>query len=117
MVDINFRNGYFYGICLICIIIFIFSTTSLVNAVIDFIYPPQHIKPHPLIEKNLHYHKEYPNLSDKEITKLVKKEKQEEKKREDYRRRRRFIIELTESLTFLVLVIPIYFFHWSKVEG
>ncbi|GAB6098428.1 hypothetical protein JCM16358_03070 [Halanaerocella petrolearia] len=116
MIDINFRKGYFYGVCLICIIIFIFANVSLINTVIDAIYPVKNTRLESMTERKIRYQEKYPDLEEEKITKMIREEMKNQKKREEYRRKRRLITELAKSITLLVLVIPIYLFHWRKVE-
>jgi len=117
MLELNFRNGYFYGVCLICIVLFIFAIVSLGNTIVDIIYPRQFIDLQPSIQKELRYEKDYPKLSKKEIQQMIKEQNEERKTRDEYNRKRRIILNLSRSILLLLLVIPLYLFHWNKIEG
>ena len=117
MPELNFRNGYFYGVCLICVVLFIFAIVSLGDTIVDIIYPHQYIEPDIYLEKELRYEKDFPELSKEEIKEMIKEKNEERKAQEEYNRKRRIVLSLTKSILLLLLVIPIYLFHWNRIEG
>ena len=101
------RNIYLYLVCLITLVMFIFATVNLVRAAVELFYPEPEPVPYysvPAIKEG-----ETPPQPD---------EMQIEAQRESMRRStvRRAVLSLVGSGTMLLLAVPIYLYHWRKIE-
>lgn len=103
------RNLYLYLVCLITLVIAIFSTVSLVRNVVELAYPRpddgfEYAGPAPLApgergssETDAH----------RELRLKANRESQ----------RRESVLGLVGSGTTLLIVAPLYAYHWRKVQG
>lgn len=93
------RNLYLYVVCLITLVIVIFSAVSLVRGVVELAYPdPGYIS--------------YP---DKESG-LTEAEIEAQQQASTDSQRRYAVLGLVSSATALLIAGPLYLYHWRKIE-
>ena len=99
------RNIYLYLVCLITLMITIFSTVQTVRTVVELAYPnPQ---------SEIIYQYEMPPGEEREVDEEQLAEQREARRRAD---RRRSILNLVRSGTMLLIAVPLYVYHWQKIE-
>ena len=100
------RNIYLYLVCLITLVMFIFATVNLVRAAVELFYPEPEMAPYAV---PVYKGDGAPPQPD---------ERQIEAQRESMRRStvRRAVLNLVGSGTMLLLAVPIYRYHWRKIE-
>jgi hypothetical protein len=97
------RNIYLYLVCLVTLIMTIFSATNTVRAVVELIYPnPQTaiVRPAP------------PGKEAERDEEQLAEERQARRRAEQ----RRSILDLVGSATMLLIAAPLYVYHWQKIE-
>jgi hypothetical protein len=101
----SLRNLYLYLVCLITLIMVIFSAVNVVRAVIDLAYPdPGYYMPVPVAPDGK------PSSSD---------QAQIQQQQQDIQRQqttRNAVLSLVGSGTMLLLAGPLWIYHWRKIE-
>ena len=102
------RNTYLYLVCLITLIMIIVATVSLVGSVAELLYPePQQdvgryaVKPPVPVEGGL-------EIDEEEIARQQEIQRQWSL--------RRFVLDLVRNAAMLLLAVPIYAYHWRRIQ-
>ena len=105
------RKIYLYTICLITLVMAIFATVNLVRAVTELLYP----EPGPSV-----YQIPVPVRAPgtEQLQPLQLDEKQLEEQREIQRQWtiRRSVLSLAGSVTMLLIALPLYLYHWRRID-
>jgi hypothetical protein len=94
------RNLYLYLVCLITLIIVIFSVVQLVRGVVELLYPDPG------------YYQTYPER-DPELT---EEEAAAQEQAQMDSQRRYAVLGIVSSATALLIAGPLYVYHWRKIE-
>ncbi len=97
----NIRNVYLYLVCLITLIMLIVAVINLGNSLLGLVYP------------------EPPYYIEKPVAPTPEDETRWEDQRELQQSQQRYysIKRSIESLIMIVIVLPIYMYHWRKIEA
>lgn len=104
----NIRTIYLYLVCLITLIMGIFSTVGLVREITDLVVPPPHYGPGPLDMKRMATEKPGADVDPALF------EAQREFERQN--RRSGAIREIAGDTAMLLIALPVYLYHWRKVQ-
>ena len=101
----SLRSAYLYLICLVTLVITIFSAVSLVRNAVELAYPdPGYYGYEPAFAPD---GKELP---------LDSEEQQRRQELAEDSQRRSAIISLVGSGTMLLIAVPTYLYHWRRVQ-
>lgn len=99
----SLRNIYLYLVCLITLIMVIFSVVSVVRSTVEMLYPdPGYYEAAPVDAKG------QTGLTQ------VQLDKQNEIQRQQSRRQS--ILGLVGGVALLIVAGPLYIYHWRKIE-
>jgi hypothetical protein len=98
---LTLRNLYLYLVCLITLVISIFAAVSVVRTTVELLYPdPGYYALEPGSRE--------PGLSETE------RQRREKAARES--QRRQAVLGLVGSATMLLIAVPVYAYHWRRVQ-
>jgi hypothetical protein len=103
------RNTYLYLVCLITLIIVIFSTVNLVKAVVELLYP----------EPQTSLAVQYP-VAPRSIEGPPEIDQKQLEEQRDMQRKwalRRAVLSLVGSAAMFLIAGPLYVYHWRKIES
>jgi len=104
------RRIYLYLVCLITLVMAIVATVNTVKAIVELAYPEpvQAMYPKPVIPEG---------IEDDEAT-IAARQAEAETQMETQRlwAQRRAVLNLVSGGTMLLLAVPIYIYHWRKIE-
>ena len=103
------RNIYLYLVCLITLVMVIFSTVNLVKALVDLAYPERQAR----VEVPLRVVPAWPEPPEMDQRQL---EEQREVQRQ-WALRRSVLISLASSAAMFLIAGPLYVYHWRKIES
>ena len=100
------RNTYLYLVCLITLIMIIVATVSLAGSVAELLYPEPEprgyaVKPPVPVEGGL-------EIDEEEIARQQEIQRQWSL--------RRFVLDLVRNAAMLLLAVPIYAYHWRRIQ-
>jgi len=101
------RNIYLYLVCLITLVILIFSVVDVVKNVVELLYPEPNQVMMPV-----------PPLSTKDTLDEVQLERDQKQQQELQRQwnLRRTVVNLVRSGALLLVAGPLYIYHWRRIE-
>lgn len=102
----SLRNIYLYIVCLITLVMVIFSTVNLVKALVEIVYPEP---------ESIGYVVRVPQSPAAE-PKIEEERLQEQQEIQKRRSSRRAVLNMVGSATMLLLAGPLYVYHWRKIE-
>lgn len=97
----SLRNLYLYLVCLITLIIVIFSAAQLVRGVVELAYPDPGISRF-----------EFPDQG----AELTVEERAEQERLAAQSERRYAVLGMVSSGTTLLIAGPLYVYHWRKIQ-
>ena len=101
------RSVYLYIVCLITLVMVLFSVVNIVRASVELVYPePQRAMP--VIKA--------PPLSSEESAQL-RQMPEEQQEWEQQWALRRAILNLAGSIGMLLVALPVYLYHWRRVRS
>lgn len=100
----SLRNIYLYLVCLITLIMVIFSVVNLVRSTVELVYP----------DPGYYYDVPIEKGGTSEMTQ-EQIDKQNEIQRQQSQRQA--ILSLVGSVAMLAVAGPLYVYHWRKIEG
>lgn len=109
----NFKSIYFYLVCFVTLMIIIYNTAQLVYDTTEIIFPVTY-SPTKVDIIRMYQGDEFikKSVSLEEFTKM-----QEEQINAEQKRQKIFAIKRSlKELTFLLICIPVYFYHWRKIK-
>ncbi len=99
----SLRSAYLYLICLVTLVITIFSAVSLVRNAVELAYPdPGYYGYEPALPPG----SDQPDREEQERRQELAEDSQ----------RRSAIISLVGSGTMLAIAVPVYLYHWRRVQ-
>ena len=105
------RNIYLYTVCLITLVIAIFATVNLVRAAVELVYP----EPEPrLYEVPMPIRA--PGAEAPAAPEVSEQQLEEQRETQRQWSIRRSILNLVGSITMLLVALPLYVYHWRKIE-
>jgi hypothetical protein len=99
----SLRNLYLYLVCLITLVIVIFSSVNLVRAVIELAYPDPG------------YYIAMPAAPDGK-TSFDQAQVQQQQESQQKQTTRNSVLGLVSSGTLLLVAGPLWIYHWRKIE-
>ena len=99
----SLRNLYLYLVCLITLVIVIFSSVNLVRAVIELAYPDPG------------YYMAVPVEPDGKTT-VDQAQLDQQQKNQRQQATRNSVLSLVSSGTLLLVAGPLWIYHWRKIE-
>ena len=105
------RNIYLYTVCLITLVIAIFATVNLVRAAVELVYP----EPQASVYEVLIPSRE-PGAESPEAPEVVERQLVEQREIQRQWSIRSSILKLVGSVTMLLVALPLYVYHWRKIE-
>lgn len=99
---LSLRNAYMYLVCLITLVISIFSAVSLVRNVVELVYPDPGAYAFEFGPKEA-------DISDEERNRQIEAQKDSQ--------RRNAVIGLVGATTTLVITVPVYAYHWRRIQA
>jgi hypothetical protein len=99
---LSLRNAYMYLVCLITLVISIFSAVSLVRNVVELIYPDPGAYGYEFAPREA-------GVTDEERDRQVQAQKDSQ--------RRNTVIGVVGATTTLVISVPVYAYHWRRIQA
>jgi hypothetical protein len=103
----SLRNIYLYLVCLITLIMVIFSTVNVVRSVVELVYPEPRLATVPAIPPTA----ERPPTPETDTQRTEQQAAYQQKWA-----RRNAILNLVGNAAMLLLAGPLYLYHWRKIE-
>lgn len=103
----NLRSLYLYAVCLVTLLISLFSLTQMVRHAVELAYPDPYSYSVPVPDEAL-------GDSDKNDAAAARQKSEEERGRAASRRWA--ILGLVSSGTTLAVAAPVYLYHWRRVQ-
>jgi hypothetical protein len=103
----SLRNIYLYLVCLITLVMVIFSTVNVVRSAVELIYPEPQLAVVPAIPPT----EERPTVPDPDA--------QRAEQQAAFQRGwavRNAVLNLVRNAAMLLLAGPLYLYHWHKIE-
>ena len=94
------RNIYLYLVCLISLVITIFAAVNLVGSVVELLYP----------DPGFFLYEPVPESVVDPVAKATRQAMAEDSAR------RQAVLGLVSSGTMLLIAVPVYFYHWRRVQ-
>ena len=107
--DWNIRTIYLYLVCFVTLIMMIIGTVQTVDAIVTLAYPPPLYYPTP---EELKMQAPNQNVPVEVLQERARIEQQRQEQQVRYERVR----FLAGALALLVVALPIYMYHWRKVQ-
>lgn len=106
----SIRNIYFYLVCFLSIIIFVIGAVQTVGNFLDIVYPDPD-SPYKLdrFDKQVQAGNLTSEEAEKKAQEILQLEREWNKVRD--------IKDLAQSITMLVIAIPLFLFHWQRVAN
>lgn len=102
------RSVYLYIVCLITLVMVLFSVVNIVRASVELIYPePQRAMP--VIK--------VPPSPPSEVSPELRQTPEEEQEWQRQWSLRRAILNLAGSVGMLLVALPVYLYHWRRVRS
>ena len=98
----NLRSLYLYTVCLVTLLISIFSVASAVRSAVDLAYPDPYTEMPASISED---------LTEEQLA--VREQELEIARRSQHRYA---VLELIRSSTLLAVAAPAYLYHWRRVQ-
>jgi len=93
---VDWRSLYLYAVCLVTLLVVLFSTVALVNSIVDFAFPdPTYIDPYAAKE----------NVPDPALL-----QQQEENSQ------RQALKNIFTTFTTMAIATPVYLYHWRQAR-
>ena len=93
---IDWRSLYLYAVCLVTLLVVLFSTVSLVNAILDAVFPdPAYVDPYLKVE----------NAPDPALLQLQEDNNQ-----------RQALKNIFTTFSTIAIATPVYLYHWRQAR-
>ncbi len=106
----DIRQVYLYLVCFATLMMLIVGSVQLINGLVQVIYPD----PYMGSKVPLYYDIKQQNssISQEEMHRQI----EEDRKHQELSMRRSQVINLVNSTTLILVSLPIYIYHWRKVQ-
>lgn len=100
----SLRNIYLYLVCFVTLMMMIFGTVNIIGNITDIMYPTNFSYYSPKVESN--------TASPTESEKI----NAENRKRHEENQKIQNKKNLVKSVSFVFIAIPVFVYHWRKIE-
>lgn len=106
----NIRLVYLYLVSFVSLMMLVIGTVQLIQAAVEFAYPPPVYYPGPLEVKERAANQ---NLPADVLEEQARLERERQERQAEYQRAR----QLAGALSLLVVALPLYRYHWRRIQA
>jgi len=106
----DIRHVYLYLVCFATLMMVIIGSVQLMNGLVDVLYPNTYLGPK--APPYTAMQQKDSNITQEEINRQT----EEEQQRQEASMNRSKVINIVNSLALIGISLPIYFYHWRKIQ-